>query len=183
MGRFSRVSPALVVSCLALSISFGGVGWAATVLPKGSVGTAQLKKDAVTTQKVKNASLLAADFKLGQIPTGPAGPPGIQGTQGGKGDKGEKGDKGDIGATGLSGYEIVTASNSVNAYYNLAFVQCPSGKRALGGGSSSSPLTPEGAFVSDNFPTLNGTGWRAVTARSSAGASTLTVYAICAIVS
>ena len=67
-------SPGLVAACLALGISLGGVSWAATSLPKNSVGTQQLKANAVTTKKIKNASLLAADFKPGQLPSGPAGP-------------------------------------------------------------------------------------------------------------
>jgi len=43
------------------------------VLPKNSVGTAQLKKNAVTSANVKNRTLLAADFAKGQIPPGPPG--------------------------------------------------------------------------------------------------------------
>ena len=46
------------------------------VLAKSSVGTAQLKKNAVTSVKVENGSLLAADFKAGQLPSGPKGDPG-----------------------------------------------------------------------------------------------------------
>jgi len=55
-----RPSPALVVACLSLAVSLSGWGYAATVLPKNSVGTPQLKKNAVTSLKVKNRSLLAA---------------------------------------------------------------------------------------------------------------------------
>ena len=58
-----RPSPAMVVACLALAVSLSGVGYAATVLPKNSVGTPQLKKNAVIAAKVLNGSLLAADFK------------------------------------------------------------------------------------------------------------------------
>lgn len=80
------------VALLALFISLGGVSYAATQLPKNSVGSKQLKKNAVTakkirknavnSKKVKDRSLLARDFKPGQLPqgprgeTGPAGPPG-----------------------------------------------------------------------------------------------------------
>jgi hypothetical protein len=54
------------------------VGHAASklVLGKGSVGTSQLKKNAVTSAKVKNHSLLAVDFKKGQLSSGPQGPKG-----------------------------------------------------------------------------------------------------------
>ena len=76
MQRLGRKlpSPALVVACLALAMSLGGVGYAAIVLPPHSVGTAQLKDNAVTSPKVRNQSLKAIDFAPGQLrPTGPAG--------------------------------------------------------------------------------------------------------------
>lgn len=74
---------ALVVSLLAAT----PLGHAAgrLVLAKSSVGTAQLKKNAVTSVKVKNGSLLAGDFKAGQLPSGPPGPKGDPGAQGAPG--------------------------------------------------------------------------------------------------
>ena len=53
-----RPSPALVVASLALTIALGGTSYAAVTLPRSSVGTAQLKRNAVTSVKVKNRSLL-----------------------------------------------------------------------------------------------------------------------------
>jgi hypothetical protein len=43
-----RPSPALVVACLALAVALGGTSYAAVILPKNSVGTAQLKRGAVS---------------------------------------------------------------------------------------------------------------------------------------
>jgi hypothetical protein len=48
----------MVVACLALLISLGGVGYAAIVLPPNSVGT----------REVKDGSLLRQDFKAGVLP-------------------------------------------------------------------------------------------------------------------
>jgi len=105
-------SPAMIVACVALVVALGGVSYAAGVLPKNSVGTAQLKKkavtgkkiaaNAVTSGKVKNGSLLGVDFATGQLPAGP------------KGDKGDKGDAGQPGepATRLWGR---VDNDSVNA--------------------------------------------------------------------
>jgi hypothetical protein len=80
--RRSRPSPALVVSLIALFVALGGTGYAAFKLPKNSVGTKQLKKKAVVSSKVKNHSLLAVDFKRGQLPAGPRGPQGPAGAKG-----------------------------------------------------------------------------------------------------
>jgi hypothetical protein len=58
-------SPPMVVACLALSVSLSGVGYAAVTLPRGSVGTPQLKNGAVTAAKVKDRSLKAGDLAVG----------------------------------------------------------------------------------------------------------------------
>ena len=92
--KLQRPNPALVVALIALSVALGGTGYAAVALPANSVGTKQLKKNAVTSAKVKNSSLVAADFKAGQLRAGPPGVPGAQGPQGPKGDKGEPGANG-----------------------------------------------------------------------------------------
>ncbi len=47
-----RPSAALVVAFVALFAALGGVGWAATQLPANSVGTRQLRNNAVTYQKI-----------------------------------------------------------------------------------------------------------------------------------
>ncbi len=48
----TKPSPALVISMLALFVALGGAGYAATALPKDSVGTAQIKNKAVTAPKL-----------------------------------------------------------------------------------------------------------------------------------
>ena len=65
-----------VVSTVCLFILLGGGAYAATQLPRSSVGSAQIKQGAVTSSKVRNRSLRAVDFKRGQLPRGPQGPPG-----------------------------------------------------------------------------------------------------------
>lgn len=80
-----KLSYANVMATVAVFLALGGVGYAATQLPKNSVGAKQLKKDAVTSAKVKNGSLQAKDFKAGVLSagrTGPAGPQGPAGAQG-----------------------------------------------------------------------------------------------------
>ena len=74
MRRIRRLapSPALVVACLALVVGLAGTGYAVTRLPRNSV----------TTVQVKDFSLLARDFKRGQLPAGPQGPQGPAGPAG-----------------------------------------------------------------------------------------------------
>jgi hypothetical protein len=96
-----RPSPAIVIACVALLLALGGVSWAATALPRNSVGTAQLKNNAVTSGKVKNHSLLRADFKSGQVPRGPAGPAGPTGATGAAGPKGPTGPAGPAGTANI----------------------------------------------------------------------------------
>ena len=86
-----RPSPALVVACLALTIALGGTSYAAVTLPRNSVGTPQLKRNAVNSLKVRNFSLLRADFKRGQIPAGARGPQGLPGATGATGATGPAG--------------------------------------------------------------------------------------------
>ena len=79
-----RPSPALVVACVALFVALAGTGVAAVValVPNNSVGTAQLRNNAVVSAKVKDHSLAAKDFANGQLPAGPAGPAGATGATG-----------------------------------------------------------------------------------------------------
>jgi hypothetical protein len=60
----------------------GGAAYAASHLPKNSVGTKQLKNSSVTGAKVKDGSLLKGDFAAGQLPSGAPGAPGAPGVKG-----------------------------------------------------------------------------------------------------
>jgi hypothetical protein len=81
--------------CLVLLVG-GGTAYAATeMLPKNSVGTKQLAKEAVTPAKLSKASKAALTG-----PAGPAGAAGARGATGSTGPQGPKGDKGDRGEPG-----------------------------------------------------------------------------------
>jgi hypothetical protein len=87
---FQRLRPKLTfanaISVLALFVALGGVGYAATVLPKNSVGTKQLKNGSVTQKKIS----VAAQNAL----------------RGATGPQGERGSKGDAGASTAPGATI-----------------------------------------------------------------------------
>ena len=67
----SRLTYANTMSTIAVFVALGGGAYAVSV-PRNSVGTTQLKANAVTAAKVKNRSLLASDFKRGQLILGTA---------------------------------------------------------------------------------------------------------------
>jgi hypothetical protein len=88
-----RLTYANVTATLALFIALGGSSYAALQLPKASVGPKQLKKNAVSSPKVKPGSLLLSDFRRSQRtklrgPSGPEGAPGPAGAQGAVGPPG-----------------------------------------------------------------------------------------------
>src|SRR5207248_131794 len=94
---------------------------------------AKLNRNAVTTTKVKNGSLMAADFKAGQLPAGPQGAAGLQGP---KGDTGLPGPKGQPGATkvtvrtGAGGPLVGPGGEST------AVASCLAGETLVGGGTA-----------------------------------------------
>lgn len=93
----------MVVALIALAVALGGVGYAVVALPANSVGTAQLKNAAVTSKKVRNGTLLAVDFKKGQLPRGPRGYEGEVGATGATGPTGAAGPQGPAGPAGATG--------------------------------------------------------------------------------
>ena len=57
LNRF-RANPALLISCMALFVALGGASYAAITLPRNSVGTNQLKQNAVISSKVLSLSMI-----------------------------------------------------------------------------------------------------------------------------
>jgi hypothetical protein len=121
------------VGLLALFVALSGTAYAAT-LPRNSVGTAQLKRSAVTSAKVMDGSLLGQDFRAGQLPAGAQGPQGPQGPQGAQGPQGQQGDEGPrgVGDAEFSRHSNTTLYDSSNS--KASWVLCPSGAVATGGG-------------------------------------------------
>src|SRR6187397_1423544 len=94
MKRLRRFhpSPALVVACIALALSTGGVGYAAFRLPVNSVGSAQIQNRSI--QRIDLGRKTVGSLR-GQ--RGPQGPQGLRGAQGAIGAQGLRGPQGDIG--------------------------------------------------------------------------------------
>jgi hypothetical protein len=125
-----RLTYSNVVStiCLVLIVG-GGTAYAATRLPRNSVGTVQLKKGAVTLAKLSGGT--RAVLAGAQGPRGNEGPPGATGPQGLRGDTGDRGAKGDPGATGPS--DAITKANPGFVPWSTTFTTVES--ISLGDGS------------------------------------------------
>jgi Collagen triple helix repeat (20 copies) len=89
-----------VVATIAVFVALGGSSYAAVT---------QIAKNSVSTSQVRDRTLLARDFKRGQLkagpvgPTGPAGPAGAAGPEGPAGAVGPKGAVGPVGPAGPAG--------------------------------------------------------------------------------
>ena len=67
-----RLTYANVMATVAVFVALGGSSYAALSLPKKSVGTKQLKRNAVTSSKVRNGAITGADVNessFGQVPS------------------------------------------------------------------------------------------------------------------
>jgi hypothetical protein len=94
-----RLTYANVMSSVAVFLVVaGGTAFAASQLGKESVGTKQLKKEAVSLTKINKAA--KSSLKGATGPAGAKGATGAQGPKGDKGDRGEKGEKGSVGEPG-----------------------------------------------------------------------------------
>jgi hypothetical protein len=175
----------MVVACLALGVALGGTSIAAVtqVVPRNSVGTAQLKNNAVSTAKlrnqavtgakirsntitssdVRNGSLIRADFAPGEL-------------------EGAPGEPGQPGISGLQRVVGTTAMSSVNS--KSVTVSCPSGKRVVGGGARAAGSGSNRISVVESYPDANESKWnvRATEVVATTATWELEAYALCALV-
>jgi hypothetical protein len=112
-----RLTYANVIATLALFLALGGAAVAATQLPRNSVGTGQLKPEAVTAGKIAKKARNQLRGSTG--PQGPQGKTGAKGATGAKGTTGAKGAQGAQGTRGVTGadgtgpaFEVFTASKT-----------------------------------------------------------------------
>src|SRR5215207_4754914 len=96
LSRF-RLTPAVVISGIAMFFAIGGIGYAVTNIgtndiKDGAVTKAKVHKNAIVSKKVKNNSLKCKDMKFDcpvAATAGPAGPAGPAGTGGAAGTAGQ----------------------------------------------------------------------------------------------
>ena len=141
---------------IALFVALSGASYAAIKLPINAVGTAQIKKDAVTSTKVKDGSLLAGDFKAGQLPAGA------------KGETGAAGASGVTAANGTSGSSLgITLTGTPQEVMSTTVSSGPAGRMVVTGsfrmynqtvaaGGSSCHVSIDGAPASQPTWTFGG---------------------------
>jgi hypothetical protein len=183
MSSSTQIARRGVALAVAATLAVAGVG----------VATSGGAVDAITAKskvKLKCPSKVASGKKVtckvkGKLPKGPTGATGATGP---------------AGAPGLSGYEIVSetfagvsAENS-GGQRGLSAVQtvdCPTGKRAIGGGANlGTNATQNGPqrqmILSASFPATGGDGWSAQLFNNATSGTAvsldLEVYAVCATV-
>lgn len=115
-----RLTYANIMATVAVFLALVSGAYAATQLPKNSVGTKQLKNGAVTGAKVKPGSLKADAFAAGQLPSGPQGPTGVPGPR---------------GDAGRSALETLRSEETVHGVWSLV-------GREPGGGISYNTTSP-----------------------------------------
>lgn len=151
MLRRFRPSHPVLVAYLALFVALGGSSYAAIRITGANVKNSSLtgldvKNNSLTgtdiknlrTADVTNGSLLAADFKAGQLPKGAKGDPGAPGAGGGA--TGATGPTGPSGATGAQGVvgparEVLAFSTNTSAVnqYREATASCGATEKAISG--------------------------------------------------
>jgi hypothetical protein len=196
------LSFANVTSMAAVMIALGGTSYAAVALPKNSVSSKQIKAKAVknsdlgansvTTDKVKDGSLLKTDFAANQLPAGPKGNTGSTGLTGAPGPAGVIGSvvvhRTDVALPAGAGVGVAGASTS-------GFATCAAGEKLIGGSASIANVTdPPTQEIVVSRPAADNVGSGAVPADAGSMAfwkgtgrtltnvaGTMRVFAFCAV--
>ncbi len=165
-----------VMSTIAVFLLIGGgAAFAASKLPKNSVGGKQLKNNAITSPKVKDHSLLAKDFKAGQLPKGSAGAQGPAGPQGPAGSD----------AFGELVYKEGEPVEISNGEQEGVSVDCDPGYHVVGGGIFSTSSIP-GEDLNSSYPSERGSlevgndGWAGFVDNTTGSTKFAQAFAICA---
>jgi len=166
---------ALLVAVLGVT-PLGGAAYHA-VVPRNSVGTLQLQRNAVKGAKIApsavrtghvlDGTLLVQDFKPGQIPQGP------------KGDKGDKGDKGAPGAT------TVTRRNGSGpaagpGVSSSGGASCQASEIVVGGGATWSGTAGSKPTLTTSWPNTAKSWFASVRNDGAGGTVTVGAYVLCA---
>jgi hypothetical protein len=176
----ARITYANVMATIAVFVALGGTSYAVK-----RIGSKEIADNSIRTRDIHDRTLLRKDFKAGQLLRGRRGPRGARGRTGRTGKTGKTGARGRTGAAGLSGVTTVTADSPLDSNNKTATAQCPSGKRAVGGGATLKSGPADKIALAVSAPDGNpATGWKAGGLEVIAVPDNwqLTVHAVCATV-
>jgi len=179
--RLRRPSPAMVVAFIALGLALGGTSYAVVKPGKNTVGSRQLRNNAVSavklkagavdSSKVRDDSLTGQDINestLGAVPNA------VQAAGAARA----------AVADGLAQivYTVTSATlgpapgNGTSSESDPTEARCPAGHRVVGGGIQ----LEDSMSQVDGYPSSGGTGWTGRAANDDVLAPhSFTVYAIC----
>lgn len=161
----SRMTYANVMASLAMFFVLGGGAYAATSLPKNSVGTAELKPNSITLAKLSASAKNA--LKGARGPRGLAGVPGAPGA---------------AGAPGAPGATRVTVRSGPFAS-GRSVASCLAGEVATGGGGFVDPESPT-AWIWNTTPVQTSgqrpTAWEAEAEDKNGLLVFVQAYVVCA---
>lgn len=149
-----KLSYANIVATLALFIALGGGAYAASQLPKNSVGSKQLKNNSVTGAKVRDGSITGQDVDAGTIGVVPSSAHAI---------------------TADDATRATTADSASSANHAMSASKAADSAK-LGGHSPNEFMTPLLGYVKNVEEATNAqTSWGSITGLSEASPSTTDV--------
>jgi hypothetical protein len=163
-----RPSPATVIASIALLVALAGTGYAATSLPANSVGNKQLQSNAVTSSKVKDHSLLKADFATNVLLRGARGARGPQGLPGLPGSPGARGPTGPTGTAATKWALVGRDGNFVAGSTGIVVVQSGPGQYYVNFGT---PVIGHAIVVTPAFRPVDSVSGRGTTIAAICGAT------------
>lgn len=174
-------SPAMMVAIIALIAATAATTYAVSV-PRRSVGTAQLKKAAVTAGKLKNGSVINSKLRDGAVANEKLDDGAVTG---------KKLANGAVSARKLDGIVTRVSTEKVSdGTAGTAIAACGSGERLVSGGAKFEEGGDDNTVLRSSHPTKGGAadpgegdtpqGWRAVGVNPNGGGDRiLKVFAIC----
>jgi Collagen triple helix repeat (20 copies) len=189
LRRLSR-RHSTAVAYVALFAALAGSAYAAVTVTGSNV-----KDGTITGRDVKNRSLGAGELRANAVSSlaGPRGAQGLPGPMGDTGDEGPVGGSGPAGPVGpagtrgISGLQYLKIARTISTGKITSWsVECPIGKKPLGGGVKPRSLSDEVRIVHSapsTTETGQATGWAATIYKLSGPDLVYDAWVICAYVS
>jgi hypothetical protein len=177
----------MVVAVTALVVALGGTSYAVVRLPAGSVSTKQLKRSAVTRDKIRNNAIVSsAEASLAGVGSAQSAQTAARATTSDRATSAANSDHATAaGSIDKVSYRVtmVTVPPAVSVDQHSvagATAGCDAGQHVVGGGVKVEDFAD--ASVVDSYPDASGTAWsgHADNPDPTAGHD-FTVYAICAV--